>query len=640
MPENIDNNANKSRPQMPPYPPQYVRNRRSSNWWIPVVIVIAILVVIGFLFFAFFGMVGSAFEEKPVEVTNNSVLYLDLNNVQEYKKANPFAQFTGMSSGKSMLNQISAIERAAVDDNIKGIYLKPGLSSPGFVKMTEINNALKKFKDSGKFIYAFIEVGSEAQYYSALPADSIFMPSEGILEMNGFMSTSMFYKDLFEKAGVNFYVERFEDYKSAAESYNRNGFSDSARYQLKVLLDHRYNTFVSAVSEFRSLSQDAVESVLTEGVYEAVKFKELGLIDDFMTETTVKEFIKAKVNGNNDDKLNLVRPYDYLKSEPPLNKTLYNSDTQIAIIYGSGVISSGQEDEFSNDYAIKSGSFVKYLKEAREDDKIKAIILRIDSPGGSVIASEEIWQEIQKTKKVKPVYASMSDVAASGGYYMAMACDTIIAHPSTITGSIGVIMAVPNLSGLRNKLYVNVDTVTTNPSANFMNALMPFSDKQKDVMHNMVANMYKRFVTKVAESRGMEFEEARKIAKGRVWMGEDARKIGLVDTLGDLGVAIQIAKKRIGVPEDNLVLVQTYPGPIDEFKAILKMFGLDAEAKLDDEQISQISQKLNMDPVTMLSSWKALPVEVREDLKYMQKLSEISQSEKYLMAMPHQIRIK
>lgn len=639
MPENSDHNQSKGKAPIPPYPPQYSRRRRKSNWWIPVVIIIAILVVIVFISVAFFGMLGSAFSEKPVKVTKNSVLYLNLNNIQEYTKANPFAEIMGSGKGKGLLNQVSAIKRAATDDNIRGIYVKPGLMAPGYVKAKEINDALMDFKESGKFIYSFIEVGEEAQYFSALPADSIFMPNEGMLEMNGFATVSIFFKDLFEKAGVNFYVERFEDYKSAAESYSRTGYSDSARYQIEVILKHRFDSFVNAVSENRNISKDLVEEVLRKGVYSADTLYNYGFIDAFMTETTLKEYIKNKLNLGKDDKVNYISAGDYLRSDPPLEKELYDTETQIAIIYGSGAITTGEEDDFSNEYQIKSGTFVKNLKDAREDETVKAIVLRIDSPGGSVIASDEIWQEIQKTKAVKPVYASMSDVAASGGYYMAMACDTIIADESTITGSIGVIMAVPNFSELTGKIDVNVDTITTNSSANFMNALMPFSENEKEKMHKLVSGMYTRFVTKVAESRGMEFEEARKIAKGRVWLGKDALEVGLVDKLGDLNDAIQMAKKRVGIPEDKLVLIQSYPKPIDDIKALLKLFGINSESGLAQSELESLSERMNMDPVSMLSTWKSLPPEVREDLKYFRTLSEISASEKYLMAMPEIIRI-
>jgi protease-4 len=641
MPENTEQNQSGTKPPMPPYPPQYSRRRKSSNWWIPVIIIVAIIVVIGFVAVAFFGMIGSAFSEKPVQVTNNSVLYLDLNNVQEYRKASPFSSFMGGATGKSMLNQVTAIKRAAKDNNIKGIYIKPGLSSPGLVKAKEINKALDEFKQSGKFIYSFIEVGAESQYYSALPADSIFMPNEGMLEMNGFATVSIFFKDLFERAGVNFYVERFEDYKSAAETYNRTGFSDSARYQIDVILKHRFNDFVKSVSEHRNISEDVVSDVLHRGVYSADTLYNLGFIDAYSTETTLKEFIKNKLlPAESDDEINYISPYDYLKSDPPLQNELHDTDTQIAVIYGSGAITSGEQEGFDSEYQIKSGSLVQYIKEAREDDKIKAIVLRIDSPGGSVIASDEIWQEIQKTRKVKPVYASMSDVAASGGYYMAMACDTIFADESTITGSIGVIMAVPNFSELSSKLDVNVDTITTNPSANFMNALMPFSDTEKEKMHKLVDGMYKRFVTKVAESRGMKFDETRAVAKGRVWLGKDALEVGLVDELGNLSDVINAAKHRIGVPEDKLVMIQTYPKPIDDVKALLKLFGIDSDAGLASNDLSQISDKLKMNPVEMLTTWKSLPPEAREELKYFQTLSEISQNEKYLMAMPQMIRIK
>ncbi len=651
---------------MPPYPPPYppYQRPRRSNWWIPVLIIGGIIILffvfIAVVFSTFAGSFSEAFEEEKVELTDNSVLYLTFSGgLNEYAQSNPFEAFGGGSGGASFLETINAIKLAKKDDNIKGIYIKPTLSSIGWVKSQEVQEVLKDFKQSGKFIYAFIEVGDENMYFNTLPADSIFMPTEGIMEMNGFGASSLFLSGFMEKIGIKYHVEHFEDFKSAADMYINRKYSDSAKYQLKVLLDQRYQVFSNAVSTYRNLSSSFINDALNRGIYTADSLQALGFVDVLASEQSVREFIKAKVQGKSfdfnvmnykydendkkkDSKIKLISVSSYMKAETVSNKdVVYDDDTQIAIINGVGAISSGTSgDSFGNDYEIKSGDFVKYLKSARNDKKIKAIILRIDSPGGSVIASDEIWEEIQKTKKVKPVYASMSDVAASGGYYMAMACDTIIAHPSTITGSIGVVMAVPNLSGLMGKLDMTADTISTNDASQFMNGMFPYDKKQTDKLHSLSEGIYFRFLKRVGESRGKTFEQVRAIAKGRVWTGEDAKKIGLVDTLGGMQTTLNIAKRRLGINPDTKVRVRMFPEKEDDFAAILKMFGIKKGGDEDVQSKTNFAKVLGLDPQSVMMSIDAIPEEFKNSIYYSIKLSEISQKENALVAMPYLIDIK
>jgi protease IV len=647
---------------IPPYPPpHYQRPSSGSRWWVPVVIILGAIGLFIFTIIAFFTYAGSKIADLNFEsaeetsvIDEKSVLYLTYSNgAAEYTKENPFSAFSGKKSKSSFLSTLSAIERASEDDDISGIYLKPKGRIP-LPRALELNEAVKDFKESGKFVYAFIEYGDENTYLSALPADSIFMPREGLLEMNGYGINAMFMKGMFKKLGVEFHVEQFEDFKSAGEQMSRTSFSDSARYQLQVLLDQRFDALLSEISEHRNMSKEFVREVMARGVFTADSIMELGFIDAYSTESNFKDFMEIKLFGevskadDDDDededehshgdeennKLKLISASKYMASGPSSSREIADDDKQIAIIYGTGPIYSGKGKSGFNlgddPYEIRSGKYIEYLKKAREDDDVKVIVLRIDSPGGSVIASDEIWEEIQKTKKVKPVIASMSSVAASGGYYMAMACDKIIAHPETITGSIGVILQIPNLSGIANMVGITADTISTGPAAQFLNGMYPYTKSDLSKLRLLSSGIYRRFVSKMAESRGKTFDEARALAKGRVWTGRDAKDRGLVDELGGMKRTLEIAKEMIGVDPKKLVSLRTFPEKKDSFEELIKSF-LGEE---DVEISSSIAESLGLNPVELLASWNGLSDEQKAQLKYAASLFEMTKTEKAIVALP------
>lgn len=623
-------------PNQPP-PPYYYMKPKRTRWWIPVVIIAAIVILFLSAIAVFFSFVGSFFTREAVEVKDNSVIVVNLKeDLREYTTQGPFS-FLEHSKKANYLDILTSIERAKNDKRIKGIYIKIGNAPVGVSKMVEMNEVLQDFKKSGKFIYSFIETGNENDYMQALTADKIFMPQEGILEMNGFSASSMFFKDLFSKLGIEFYVQQFEDFKSAGESFNRTGFSDSARKELRSMVQSRYETFVNSVAKYRKLDPEMIKDALSRGIYTADSLKALGFIDDILLDTQVKDLIKAKVFNLNisqvDSKeVNTISINDYANSEPYVGKEKLEKDKQIAIIYASGtIVQRGQL--MMNEQTISPSTFIENLRTAREDNNVKLIIIRIDSPGGSVIASEAIWQEIMKTKKVKPVYASMSDVAASGGYYMAMACDTIIAYPTTITGSIGVISMIPNFSGALKNVGITLDTVTTGPESNYMNPMFKFSDKNKEKFRALSQNIYFRFVQKVADSRKMSFERARSLAKGRVWMGSEAVKIGLVDTLTDLRGTLAMAKRRIGVPENMKVRLKIYPKDEDGFKVMIKTF-----TNSDDESDLKMFTKYFKERQSLaFQFFNTLPHDMQVQFMYGLTLMNIAESEPAIVAMPYMI---
>ncbi|MCX8055853.1 MAG: signal peptide peptidase SppA [Ignavibacteria bacterium] len=626
-----------------PYPPYYGRQKRRSNWWI-VLLVIGIILVIGFGIFAtIIGVIGSAFEKEQVDVKDNSVLVIRLSNNPEYTPSNPFSMFSGIKQQVDFIELLTSVRRAKDDPKIKGIlYLIKGESGLSGAKAEEFQKILEEFKSSGKFIYTYIETGTERNYYNALPSDKIFMLQEGLLEMNGFGATSLFFKNALDKIGVDVYVQQYEDFKSAAENLSRTKFSDSARYQLKVLLDQINDDFINQVVKYRKISKEKVLEALSNGLYTAEELQKYGFIDGIAFEEEVKNIIKKKVFGekSDDKKLNLININRYAASEEEVPKEkMAEINKQIAIIYAVGAINHQPEEGWSNEASVRSSEFVRYLKKARENKKVKAIIIRIDSPGGSVIASDEIYDEIIKTRKVKPVYASMGNVAASGGYYIAMACDTIFAQPQTITGSVGVIFMLTNFNKLVGKLDISVDTISTSPASQFLSPFLPMSNQDKVHLESLSRNVYHRFVSKAAERRKKTFDEMRSLAKGRVWSGKDALERGLVDVEGGLLSAIDYAKKRIGVEANKKVLLDIYPRPQDELTSILKIFGIE---KQEDQTVNlkSLSRELKISYQDLISMWSVLPEQFRKELIYNYQLIEMSKNEKVLMAMPENFEIK
>lgn len=637
MPEGQQNQQN----QQPTMPPYYVPKKKKTNWWIPVIVIAVILG--GFiLFFAFiFGSLASgfstAFEQEKIEVKPNTVLVINLENLQEYSQNNPLSFLADEPEKTSYYEMTMAIERAASDDNIVGILYEN--TTGGFVKQTGILKALNNFKNaSDKFVYAYFEQAGEGSYYDGSAADSIFLAEEGLMGLNGYGASVLFMKGFYDWIGMDFMVIGHEDFKSAGEINSRKSFSDSARYQLEVMLSQRYDYFLDEIAKNRNIERNKIVNLLAKGIYSNDSLLHYGFVDGFYYKNQLKDKIKTEVLGpDSDDDMEYLSLKKYAASEPPIKGEVADSKTKMAIIYGVGPILPGKSDSspFASGQEIRSEEFCKYISKAREDNEIKAILLRIDSPGGSVTASDMIRQEILKTRKVKPVYCSMSDVAASGGYYIAMSCDTIIAHPQTLTGSIGVISSIPNFSGLIDNLHLNVDTISTTPAAQDLNLMLPFNKEQYNRAYSISKGIYFRFVEKAAESRGMSFDEMRALAKGRVWTGKDAYDRGLVDILGDYNTALAVTKRRMGIDSATKVYVKVYPQPEDDLKALLKMFGLnDTKLKPDFSEASKLLGKSNTE---ILMLWEAMPENIRQQFLRSLSLIKLSQKEQTLMYMPYEI---
>lgn len=583
--------------------------------------------------------------EDTVEVKEYSVLKLTFPpQLNEYGvNDNIFDDSTPMR----FYDVLVAIRKAELDPRIKGIYIPIGSSQIGFVKLEEILEALQSFKKKGKFIYGYMETGSRGDYMLLSIADSIFMPKEGMAEISALGISGIFFKNMFSKLGVNYHVQQFEEYKSAGEQFSQERFTPPAKEALNVIIQSRAQRMYQLIAQHRSLPLSDVQKAFDRGVYSADSMKAISFIDGYAQEWEVRDIIKKRMESirkkekstsDTLDVLPMISLQDYVNAEcKEYDQHIAEESNAIAIVSAVGPIrsgTSGGSNPFSGgEQEIASGSLVKDLRKASENDNVKAIILRIDSPGGSVIASDEVWSLIQSIKKKKPIYASMSDVAASGGYYIPMACDTIIAHKQTITGSIGVIGMIPVIDEAMSKIGITMDTISTGASSQDLNMMLPMTEERKKKLYDQMYPIYQRFVSKVAQSRNMQFEQARSFAKGRVWLGNDARKHGLIDTLGGLGTAISIAKKRIGMPKDKNPYIIHYPKKRDMISELIASLS----GNKDEESSAGIQKSIELvigkdNPLNIML--KSLPLEIQQAMHYAISVFQMTQRESVLAILP------
>jgi protease-4 len=509
--------------------------------------------------FLLFVVASAAGNKETTAVSENSILKLSLNmTVNERKEDNPLEnlEIPGIPSQRTvgLLELRQAIEKATTDDKIKGIYLDAGNISAGFATLEEIRQALKDFKKSGKFIYAYSETMSEPSYYIISVADSIFLHPQGGIEFNGLVAEIGFAKGLFEKIGVKPEVFRVGDFKSAVEPFILDKMSDANRLQISAYLNSIYNHYLKGIAESRGIPFETLanmsDSMLVQMPEDAVKYK---LISRTAYYDEVEKSIRKKLGITDDKKkVNYVSLKGYASNKAEEGSY---SKKKVAVIFAEGDIQSGKSTRES----IGSETIAEELRKARNDDKIAAVVLRINSPGGSALASDVMWREVLETKKKKPVIASMSDVAASGGYYMAMGCNKILAQPNTITGSIGIFGMLFDASELlTGKLGLTFDRVETGEYADLGTPTKKFTDAERKIIQRMVNDGYENFTSKAAQGRNMPLDTLKKYAGGRVWTGEQALKIGLIDGFGGLQDAIRLAAKEAKIKEGEYA-VRYYP---------------------------------------------------------------------------------
>lgn len=531
------------------------------------------LVVGIFLLFAILAGIGASMGDKQtVEVKDKSVLHVKLNfEIKERGVSSPFGNFdpqTFEAKPSVGLNDILAIlKNAANDDKVKGIYLDMQSVPAGMATIEEIRNALLQFKESGKWIISYSEVYSQKAYYLASVSDELWLNPQGMVEWKGLGSQMMFLKGMFEKLEVEPQIIRYGKFKSAVEPLILDKMSAANRMQTMTYLNDLWNKILQGTSEGRGKTIEELDGFAQNATIQNGKDAlENGLVDKLLYKDEVMVNLRAKLEiENEDDKINFIGLAKY-KDAPKakVDGEKVTKKEKIAIVYAVGSIESGQGD----DETIGSERISAEIRKARKDDKIKAIVLRVNSPGGSALASDVIWREVVLAREAKPVVVSMGDVAASGGYYIACAADTILAQPNTITGSIGVFGVLMNAQKMmNNKLGIMIDTAKTNRFADLGTPFRPLTSLEREIVQNGVNEIYEDFITKVGQGRGMTTAQVDSIGQGRVWSGEDALENGLVDLLGGIDDAVEIAANMAEV--ENYRVVE-YPAQKDPIEQMIK----------------------------------------------------------------------
>jgi protease IV len=518
-------------------------------------------------------------KDKEVEVKANSVLKINPGyTITERTLDNPFKNlsFDDSDQGNLGLNDlIASVKAAKEDENIKGIYLELSSVPSGLATMKEFRDALADFKTSGKFIVGYGEVIGQSGYYLGSVANEVYVYPEGLMEIKGFSSEIMFLKGLLAKLEVEPQIIKVGTFKSAVEPLFLDKMSDANREQVTVYINSLYNTFLADIAASRNLNVDSLKMIandlMVQEAKDAVKYK---LLDGLMYPDQMDARLKELAGVDSGKEVTFIDIDKYANSLKP--KT---GKDKVAVVYAVGSIESGEGD----DETIGSDRIAKAIKKAREDKNVKAIVFRVNSPGGSALASDVMWREVMLAKEAKPFIVSMGDVAASGGYYISCAADKIFAQPNTITGSIGVFGVLPNAQKFfNNKLGITFDGVKTGKYADLGNINRPLTDAERMIIQNSVNQIYASFTQKVADGRKMSVQDVDKIGQGRVWSGTDALRIGLVDTLGSLNDAIAYAASKANLEEYKLLELPYVEDPVEK---ILKSISGDAKASLLEWQM-------------------------------------------------------
>ena len=519
-------------------------------------ILISILYMV--MLISMIGSLASASKETA-SIKNNSVLLLNLNQtVAERVIETPFDKFNTYNSQIGLNDILACIKNAGTDPKIKGIYLNSATVNASPASVKEIHDALVQFKKYGKFVYAYSDVLAQNGYYLASVADKIILNPAGSLDFKGYAFQVMFYKGLIDKLDVDVQILRHGQFKSAVEPYMLDKMSEANREQLTVLSNSLWKVFVDDISAARKIPVDSLNAIadnlLCATPEDALRLK---MVDQLGYPGDMEELLKSKLNVGEDEDINFVTISKYKKAVTNDTKAA----AKIAVVYAVGEIHDGKGD---NSRGIYSESFIKEFKKAYKDKEVKAIVLRINSPGGSALASENIWREIENAKKAgKIVVTSMGDYAASGGYYIACNSNYIIAQPNTLTGSIGVFGMIPSFQNfLKNKLGVTVDVVKTNQHADYGTALRPLDETELATVQTSIEQIYSTFTKRVADGRKMTVAQVDSIGQGRVWAGVDALNLGLVDKLGNMDDAIDKAAELAKVSNYSIVY---YPKQKDWF---------------------------------------------------------------------------
>ena len=527
---------------------------------------VLLLVVVIFIFGSLIASIASS-SEANVTLKPKTVLYMNLNyDIPERTNSNSLEMYFNvdkidMAGMNDILNNIDA---AATDPNIEGIFLDLSTIGTSSANIEEIRNRLISFKESGKFIISYGEAYTQSAYYLASVSDKIYMLPDGVLDIHGISSQSMFYKHLFEKLDIEMQIIRPANnkFKSAVEPYFLDEMSDANREQTSVYLNSMWNTICNDISASRNIKVETINKLADDMtlMFDTKAAVDNGFIDELIYKDELLAKLHELTNTPDNKKLNIIKNTQYAKVRPEM----MTGEDNIAIVYASGQIIDGKGDENE----IGSTTLSAALRKARTDKKVKAIVMRVNSPGGSAVASEVIRREVELAAKEKPVIVSMGNYAASGGYWISSTADYIFADPNTLTGSIGVFGTIPNLKGfLNDKIGLTFDEVKTNKNADFGSLSKPLTPYQMTMMQKHVTETYDNFITLVSETRDLRKTFVDSIAQGRVWSGTDALEIGLVDELGGIDKAIAYAADKAGLTSYS---IKEFPKQKDPLENLFK----------------------------------------------------------------------
>lgn len=570
-------------------------------------------------------IIVSAFRGNRPSIRDNSVLALKISgSLPDYVPDDPIRRLFG-GQPQSLNSLLAQFRKAKVDKRITAVMLDIDMSDAGWAKSEEIRGAIEDFRTSGKPIYAYMETSLNKDYYIASACDKIFVPPPGELFTIGLAADVMFFRGSLDKLGIYPDMYQIGKYKSAGDTFTQKQMTPAHREFINSLLDDLYGRYIEGIAKARSKSTDDVKALIDNAPYTAKQAKDAGLIDGALYRDEVEKELKKRLGYQDSDELHIAGAGDYRQiSQESLG---LNKGERIAVVYASGDITSGKSTfGGSGEETIGSDSLVKVINEARDDQTIKAIVLRIDSPGGSGLASDIIWRALESAKVKKPIVVSMSDVAASGGYYIACNANKIVAEPSTITGSIGVVGGKPVVKGFYDWIGVTNEYVLRGKNAGMFRETEKFSDAERKKFVEFIGTTYDDFITKVAKGRSKEKTYIDSIGQGRVWTGRQGKENGLVDEYGGLDKAIEVAKQLANLPADKGIQRVIMPKP-PSFLEELMNSGDDGE----DGTSAQAKQQ-----AAILA---ALPEDARRALRYAQLLDRAKNGESIYM-LPFSLRIR
>jgi protease-4 len=568
-------------------------------------------------------LIWAALRKGEPSIGDNSLLTLRVaGSLPDYSPDDPFKKFFG-GPDQSLTGLVMQFKKAKVDKRIRAILLDVNMSGVGWGKAEEIRDAITDFRSSGKPVYAYIEFGLNKEYYIATACDKIIVPPPGELFINGLAADVMFFRGSLDKLGIYPDIFQIGKYKSAGDMFTQKEMTDAHREYINSMLDDLYSHYVNGIAQARHKTPEEVRTLIDNAPYNAIKAKEAGLVDEALYRDDVEKMLKKQLGYKDTDSFVPVRSADYRDVSP--ESLGLNKGERIAVIYATGTIGSGSsENSPSGDQSIGSDTVAKALNDAAADTSIKAIVLRVDSPGGSGLASDIIWHAVESANQRKPVVVSMGDVAASGGYYISASAAKIIAQPSTITGSIGVVAGKPVMRGFYDWLGISNEYVLRGKTAGMFRETEKFSDEERAKFEDWIkTTYYQDFIPKVAKGRKKDAGFVDSVGQGRVWTGAQAKDRSLVDEFGGLDKAVEVAKQLAKIPADKGVEQVVLPYPTTFLQQLL--------SGGDDNANTEVQQQRAV--------FAALPEDARRALRYMALMDRMKNGESMLL-MPYDIRVR